>query len=96
MTCSMAIFDEPRGWNGEERGQMHHSGAGGFLQHAQERGIQGSFLDLEQIVGSAADGFGKSIAMHRLAAEGFQDHHFQRSREEVPSCGFIHTYSLYA
>jgi hypothetical protein len=57
------------------------------LQKALESGIEGAFLDLEEIVGGALDVLGKGVAVERLTLEGLQDHHFEGAGEEV--AGFL-------
>jgi hypothetical protein len=43
---------------------------------------------LEKVVGALFDVLDESVAVHRLATERLEDHHFQRAAEEVALVGF--------
>jgi hypothetical protein len=58
-----------------------------FAEHALERGVERAFLDLEKVAGNLLDVADQRIAVHGLAAEGLEDHEFERAGEEVAVLG---------
>jgi len=60
-----------------------------FAQHSLESGVEGTLFDLKQIVGDLLDVFHERVAVHRFEPERLQDHHFERSGEEIAAFGIL-------
>ena len=58
-----------------------------FLEHALKGGVEGAFLDLQQLVGNLLDVLDESIAVHGAEPEGLEDHHLQGAGKEVAMFG---------
>ena len=53
-----------------------------FEQPLQGR-IQRTLLDLEEVVGALLDVLNEGISVGSLAAEGFENHHLERTRKQI-------------
>src|SRR5580698_10093786 len=53
------------------------------LEQPLESWVERALLDLEQVVGALLDVLDERIAVGRLAAKRFEDHHFERAGEEI-------------
>ena len=58
-----------------------------FFQHALQCGVERAFLHLEEIVGALLDVLNERVAVHRLALQRLEDHHFERAAEEIALAG---------
>ena len=60
------------------------------LEEALERGIERTFLDLQQIVRGSLDVLGEGVAMQGLALQGAENHHFQSAWKQIPMFVVLH------
>jgi hypothetical protein len=58
-----------------------------LTEHALEGRIEGTFFDLEQVIGDLLDVLHEGIAMHGLMAKRLKDHDFECSGEKVAVVG---------
>ena len=61
-----------------------------FFEKTLQGWIQRPFFDLKQVLRSSLDVLNERIAVRRLAPEGLENHHLQRTGKEVSLCGFLH------
>lgn len=54
-----------------------------LLPHALERGVEGAFFHLEDVVREAADVLRDAVAVHWLGNERPQDQHVERAGEQL-------------
>jgi hypothetical protein len=65
------------------------------FEEALERGVEGAFFDLEEVLRALVDVLDEGVSVGRLAAEGLEDHHLEGAGEEIAGRGFWHRHGSY-